>query len=602
MNKKGLLLILGGIAALIVSLGLKCGTGPPKTPVIVYAPESTWFKATTPIKVFTTAPKNKDIRYVADLGQSDGKMDTSDVLPSGDTVYIYPKWTQLGNFKFKVAAFLDENQAKISEFSKEKSIRVLPNSPPESIWIYAPSVLAKDVWEYFYVSAVDPEGDSITFYFDFGDGKKEWVDTLIASGETLTYAHKYTKVGNFWLKVKARDKKRTESEPESIQVTVGTAGKVKWWFVNNAEEELPPVASPVVAIPGDTWIYTYCGDGRFYAVNYSQGKTRASAIALDTFRDFCGHPAYCASQRHILIGEEGGYLHSLRVEDLARVWYWNTPETTDLSTPAINGSYIYIASGKDTLYWLIDQGSTCVESAAYKLPAGLEAPVIDRSGNVLCALDNGILYKMPPDLQNPVWECTLNLGVSLLPPIIGDNGMIYVADDSGYVYAVREDGSKAWTALGNAGDIGGMVLGTRLFVTTSSGKLIALSPENGSKVYDKKVHLIRTPNLIGSPLLATNGYIYFMDDDEILYAAQQSTGDVIWSANCLEQVEGGVRCHHPRRLAELMEPSLTIGPSGNIIVVGSSYMYCVLGETDKVLDEAAPWPKWQKDLFNTGKK
>ncbi len=596
MNKKAFLIITV-LAATLISLGLKCGSGPPKTPVIVFAPDSTWFKATTPIKVWTTAPKNKDIRYITDLGQSDGKMDTSDVLPSGDTVFIYPKWTELGTFNFKVAAFLEENQAQISEFSKEKKIRVLPNSPPESIWIYAPTATAKDVWETYYVSAVDPENDSITFYFDFGDGKKVWLDTLVASGETLTYSHKYSKAGTFWIKVKARDWKRTESEPESVQITVGTAGKVRWAFIT--DEEDAPVATPVVVTPGDTIICTYCYDSWFYGVSYSRGTEKMKVQANDSLGDFTGHPAYCQAKGHIIISEENGWLHALRALDFGKDWSCQI-DTFDLGTPAINDINIYIASS-ESLFWLKDMGSTCERVAAYKLPAGMEAPVIDRWGNILCALDNGVLYKMPYDLSSPIWGCTLNYNVPLYPPIIGDDGTAYLADDSGYVYAVSEDGVLKWGI--RTGDVGGMVLGSRLFVTTGLGRLIALSPDNGNIIYDKPVHQLRTPRLIGSPLLAKNGYIYFMDDDEVLYAAEQSTGNLIWSAHCLEQVEGVMRFRRPRRVAELLvTPALTIGPTGNIIVVGSSYMYCVLGEPDKTLDETAPWPKWQKDLYNTGKK
>jgi hypothetical protein len=98
MRNKSLMLAVA-VAVVAGILGLGCPkSSAPSTPVIASAPESTWVNATTPVRVFCTAPNNKDVRYITDLGQPDGKIDTSDAMASGDTTYIYPKWTQTGTF------------------------------------------------------------------------------------------------------------------------------------------------------------------------------------------------------------------------------------------------------------------------------------------------------------------------------------------------------------------------------------------------------------------------------------------------------------------------------------------------------------------------
>lgn len=591
----------------IVFLGCRKSQAP-STPIIAGSPDSTWVNAPTPIRVFTSVSGNKDVRFIVDLGQSDGKIDTSDVKPSGDTADITPKWTEVGTFNYKVAAFLDEDPTKISGWSETKSIRVLPNNPPESLWFWVPAMVPKMVDQEFLARATDPEGDSIQFYFDFGDGSKEWADKFVASGETLSYTHKYRDTGNFTVKVKARDKKRSECAPESTRITVVAQGRVRWYFSGTVSgDSEPPLASPVVLTLGtDTLIFTYCDDGHFYSIKYGDGRKKSTANSSKPSPEdyiFQGNPAYCDNQAHIIIGSDDGYLYAFGASGLNQAWKWQ-PDTNEhgWGTPAINGNKIYIVSdAEDTLYYLEDAGSACNRLGAYKLPSGVSgAPVIDRSGYVLVALDNGMLYKMEPNIQSPAWVCTLRYNSALGSPIIGDDGVIYVADDSGYVYAINEDSTKKWEKLVDPAGIAGMVLSPAfLFVATSGGKVVALQPTSGHEEWTRQ-HT--TNEIIGSPLLAVNGSLYFMDDDDNLYAIDQATGSLKWIADCLSQVGGRSGTHRPRRLEEETNPSLAIGPTGDIIVIGNDYTYCVIGSPEGTLMQGAPWPKWQKDEYNTGKK
>ncbi len=69
-------------------------------------------------------------------------------------------------------------------------------------------------------SATDPDGDKISYVFDWGDGTTSaWTDP-IASGETASASHKWTTKGTYQIKVKARDIPSFEesewSEPLSV--------------------------------------------------------------------------------------------------------------------------------------------------------------------------------------------------------------------------------------------------------------------------------------------------------------------------------------------------------------------------------------------------
>jgi hypothetical protein len=48
------------------------------------------------------------------------------------------------------------------------------------------------------------------------------------------------------------------------------------------------------------------------------------------------------------------------------------------------------------------------------------------------------------------------------------------------------------------------------------------------------------------------------------------------------------------------DPNPSITAEGDIIVVGREALFCVAGDGSQ-LDVNAPWPKWQKNLLNTGK-
>lgn len=605
MRTKSLLIVIT-LAVIAGMLGLGCPKSKaPSTPMIVSAPESTWINASTSVRVFCTASGDKEVRYIIDLGQPDNKMDTSDAVGSGDTAYIYAKWTQTGTFSFKVAAYLDEDPSQISEFSDPKSIRVLPNSSPQLVFISVPPMSAKNVETEFRASAVDPENDSVEFYFDFGDGTKKWfTENRVASGDTVVVYHKYTDTDTFWVKVKARDWKRSESDPDSSQIIIGLAGRVLWAFVGPTEDSEPPIASPVIV---DTLIYTYCEDGYIYSVGMGRGRKEASAnsprsVDPDDYT-YQGHPAYCQNTGHIIVGSDDAFLYALSATNLSRAWSWSPTDTANpgWGTPAINGDKIYIASDADTLYYLQDAISSCSRLGAAVLPAPVSgAPVIDRSGYVLVALENGILYKFEPTLQSPVWVDTIRFNIALTSPVIDEAGVIYVGDDSGYVTAVNENGIVKWTQMVDPAGISGMAVGvTRLYVGTGYGKLVALNLSDGQIAW---TNTTCQNSVVGTPALAANGYLYFMDDDDNLYCISQTDGTWIWTAQCFLQVGGRGRHAKPRRLEVADNPSLTIAPDGNVIVIGENRMYCVLGYSDGTLHTGAPWPKWQKDLHNTGKK
>jgi len=80
------------------------------------------------------------------------------------------------------------------------------NSPPIKPSTPSGPASGKPDTNYTYSSStIDPDGDLISYLFDWGDGQTSlWTDPIV-SGETASASHKWTSQGTYQIKVKARD-------------------------------------------------------------------------------------------------------------------------------------------------------------------------------------------------------------------------------------------------------------------------------------------------------------------------------------------------------------------------------------------------------------
>jgi len=81
-----------------------------------------------------------------------------------------------------------------------------PSEPPQTPNVPSgPGEWIQNLECTFYASTTDPEGDSIYYLFDWGDGNfSEWAGPF-ASGETGHASHIWSDLGNYEIKVRARD-------------------------------------------------------------------------------------------------------------------------------------------------------------------------------------------------------------------------------------------------------------------------------------------------------------------------------------------------------------------------------------------------------------
>jgi hypothetical protein len=107
------------------------------------------------------------------------------------------------------------------------------------------------IWhvEYTYTSTTtDPDGDNIFYLFDWGDGSNSgWIGPY-SSGQTGTATHTWTVLGNYSVKVKARDvwgAGSIWSDPLAVRIT------------DNTPPNIPTITGPHHGQPGSNYLFNF---------------------------------------------------------------------------------------------------------------------------------------------------------------------------------------------------------------------------------------------------------------------------------------------------------------------------------------------------------
>ena len=106
---------------------------------------------------------------------------------------------------------------------KENEIALLNtgiNNPPTKPSIDGPSQGKPDTEYEFRFCSTDPDGDSIYYCIDWGDGNEEVCVRPFPSGACVVQMHSWSSEKTYIIKVKARDTKGAESETATHAITM----------------------------------------------------------------------------------------------------------------------------------------------------------------------------------------------------------------------------------------------------------------------------------------------------------------------------------------------------------------------------------------------
>jgi len=522
------------------------------------------------------------------------------------------EWSTVGTYEVKAKAVLDADPAKASDFSPAKTVKVNPNNAPVVDSVLIPPVAVKDVETNITVYGHDPDGDSLRAIVKWPTG--DTITELTPSPCAFTVSYVFTKVETAKVIVRVQDWKGTKSLPDTIRIPVGLEGGVKWWWTDPVEDG-GMLTSALVAYDGtDEVVMSDCwGDYSFYSLTTAKKKVKHKTTTEFSEYDFSGGPALCEATGHVIVGSDEGELYALSLSELSRAWRWPnvSPESLEpfllFGSPAINGSDIYVGRDTTSLCKFTDGGAAVTPGPVYNLDSSsvIYAPAIDADGSVYIGTDGGYLIKFDANLTSPIWRLRLMPVGEVSGPILGSDGTVYCGTESLKFYAINPDSTAKWTITLDGVGSRPALSQTALFVGTDQGTVYCLNPNTGSISWQKSVSQ-QNGSFGTTPIVAANGYLYIQDDNDVLYCLNQGDGTQIWACDCNFYLPGGGRSGsspRPRKLGPTdVDPNPSITSTGDIIVVGQSALFCVAGYAAGPLDPNAAWPKWQKNLHNTGKR
>ena len=253
----------------------------------------------------------------------------------------------------------------------------------------------------------------------------------------------------------------------------------------------------------------------------------------------------------LYLGDEEGYLHAINT-DGSQKWkfffdeYFATPPsigpdgtiyigTTDNSLAAVNpdGTLKWSIPGKDSLRISYDAAPVIGGEGTIYMGFNVPGPYGD--------IESSYLYAINPD-STLKWRYFVESGgVQYLNPVIGAEGIIYMATENGYLYALNPEGEKEWSY----------------------------------RVCDF---------IFGTPAVSSDGTIY-LEGDSTFYAVN-SGGTLKWKY--VFSTSG-----------LLLSSSPTIGRDGTLYISTWNYFYAFDSGTNAGLADS-PWPKYGCDLRNSG--
>ena len=119
------------------------------------------------------------------------------------------------------------------------SMTVIANEPPQDPDLDGP-LRGKVGTSYEYsMVANDPDGDDLTYCFDFGDGSGEICIGPFSNGETGYINHTWTEDGTYIISAKASDIHGAESDTVTLEVTMPRSRSIQNPFLSWILQKFP---------------------------------------------------------------------------------------------------------------------------------------------------------------------------------------------------------------------------------------------------------------------------------------------------------------------------------------------------------------------------
>jgi hypothetical protein len=321
---------------------------------------------------------------------------------------------------------------------------------------------------------------------------------------------------------------------------VAPDGKLKW--------KKPLAGMLYLAASGDGTVYTASSYGLAYGISQDGKQIWDSKMGMIGF----GAPPAIGGNRLVL--------YANTVSDL----FAFDPGRTDST---LWSQYTFregLVSGKSVMPGRANVGQ----------PHSNNSPVIWRDETIVLARQHWLNY-FDPD-GTPGWVNELTPG-QLGQPALDDEGMIYVADDRNFLYAVGRRGDTRWQYEADGMVIGSPVIGVDRMIYFTTARTVSAVNALGSL----KWRVNAPQQCTTSPVVAADGTIY-VGGDAGLFALRYD-GSEKWSVR-----------------AGSANGSPTIAPDGTIYFTCGYMWICATRDEGAPLAKSA-WPKMFHDPANTSR-
>ncbi|MEO0080911.1 MAG: PQQ-binding-like beta-propeller repeat protein [candidate division WOR-3 bacterium] len=506
----------------------------------------------------TTDPDNDSIRFRFQWDDN-AASDWSNWVASGETAALWHTWSDQGIYQVKAQA--QDQPGLLSGWSMALQVTIIATSAPNTPGTpTGPDSTRKDSLCTFTTIATDPDGDGVSYRFDWGDGDTSAWTELVASGSGAGTYHVWNDTGTFQVAVQAQDEDAAVSD-WSVVCSMAV-WRPKWRYRTGGQIWSSP------AVADDGTVYVGSNDTYLYAVNPS-GTLK---WRYQTGGQVNSSPAIAADGT-VYVGSLDNYLYAINPDGSVR-WRYQTGDDIWTSPAIAADGTVYVGS-LDNLYAISPSGSLkWRDEIGYN---SVSSPAVASDGTVYLGTSQpGYTYAIDPD-GTIKWRYAVEPNVQTSPVVAAD-GTIYVGSNR-YLNALNPNGTLKWRyETGSAVQSSPAVAedGT-VYVGSWDHCLHAINPDGTPKWRHETDHIVTS-----SPAVAADGTVYVGSADGYLYATNP---------------DGTLRWRHATRAGVYSSPAIA---GDGAVYVGSDdgCLYAIQG--DSPLANSA-WPKFHHDNKNTGR-
>jgi dipeptidyl aminopeptidase/acylaminoacyl peptidase len=305
----------------------------------------------------------------------------------------------------------------------------------------APAVLVRpdsgltDTAYAFVVASTDPDGDAVSFRFDWGEGDtSDWGEARPSGAPDTTY-HTWLWGDTFVVRAQARDSTGALSDwSESCAIAVEGPPPFPCRLVDTIVVARPEEICVLAMTPDDRYLYVACDCRESITVVRTDDNTVVSMVPLGRVCEVEDMAVSADGRFLYAVGEnvDGGFIWSIRTADHAVVGVAELPFSASRLALRPDGAFAYVAKYcGDSVAVVRTQDLTVVETI------GFQAEVT----TLTCSPDGVLLYVATYDPPLLYWVRTADNVVA---------GQLSGEFDDAYDMVFEPDGGLAYISTGDA--------------------------------------------------------------------------------------------------------------------------------------------------------